>query len=457
MSAMISRRKFLFTASGLATAMILPESSHFREKTGAVFKAGTGLAWLKFPTSSWPLEGYTGQHDPLAVRVLLMDDGRIRTGTAVVDTTSISQDMVTIMKGILFEVAQVHPHNSLIYASHTFSAPHILPSEHLPKDLSKSNLSIIIRSFEAAMREAATRAANTLQPATIGFNSGISRINVNRDMPGKQGWWLQANDSGYSDSQLNVIRINNIKGEALAILINYGVQSSITEDVKLSNGNKLVSSDLAGAVSRNVEDHFDGKIVAFFLIGAAGDQSPIFQGNRCIIKEDGTQQRIDIHEQAYTLLALLSDRLSGDVVRICDAIDGYSMPEIHIYRYSVKVPALNFTPENAAKVPLSYFSYKPAGEADVPVMVMRIGKIAWVGLQPELAASIGEYIHRHSPFALTLITTMLDGAAKYMPDAISYDRFTYEARSSPFAKGAAEQLSVVIISKLKKVKFIGSD
>jgi len=48
--------------------------------------------------------------------------------------------------------------------------------------------------------------------------------------------------------------------------------------------------------------------------------------------------------------------------------------------------------------------------------------------------------------------TMVDGAAKYMPDAQSYDRFTREARSSTFAKGAQPKLRPPGSSNIKQVK-----
>jgi hypothetical protein len=61
---------------------------------------------------------------------------------------------------------------------------------------------------------------------------------------------------------------------------------------------------------------------------------------------------------------------------------------------------------------------------------MRIDDIALVGVEVEFAASVGAEIKAHSPYPHTLLLTMVDGAAKYMADAKSYDQFTYEARNS---------------------------
>jgi neutral ceramidase len=46
---------------------------------------------------------------------------------------------------------------------------------------------------------------------------------------------------------------------------------------------------------------------------------------------------------------------------------------------------------------------------------------------------------------------MVDGAVKYLPEATSYDRLTYQARSSPYARGAAEDTAAAIIGMLKRM------
>jgi neutral ceramidase len=43
---------------------------------------------------------------------------------------------------------------------------------------------------------------------------------------------------------------------------------------------------------------------------------------------------------------------------------------------------------------------------------------------------------------------MVNGAAKYMPDAAAYDKITYEAMNSSYARGSAEALSDAILRAL---------
>ena len=43
------------------------------------------------------------------------------------------------------------------------------------------------------------RAARSLRPAKIGFGSGFSSVNVNRDVLTANGWWLAPVDAGPSN------------------------------------------------------------------------------------------------------------------------------------------------------------------------------------------------------------------------------------------------------------------
>ena len=72
-----------------------------------------------------------------------------------------------------------------------------------------------------------------------------------------------------------------------------------------------------------------------------------------------------------------------------------------------------------------------------------------VGVQAELSAATGEAIRRRSSFAHTMVVTMMNGAAKYMPEAAAYTKSTYEAMNSGYGPGSAELLADGIVTALK--------
>lgn len=435
-----------YFSSLIISALCLAGAAH-----AASFSAGAGKADIDIPATVFPIDGFTAQHDPLAARVLLLDDGRRRAVIVVVDQTSIFDDSLLAMKAIVTDVTHVDADNIMICASHGFSAPHVFASDHTPPGLNDKTAALK-QAIEAAVRRAATDAVRHLQPARIGFGEGISRVGVNRDVPTPFGWWLGGNDAGYSDPTLGLLRIDGANGLPLAVIMNYGVQSSVLDFSIDNQGNRQVSADMAGVATRLVEDHYSDA-TSFFLVGAAADQAPYLQANRHVVRADGTAARLDIHDAGFDLLTLLGERLGQDAIRTSEATAALQTPAIAVERESVQVISQSgVTVGPPPKGPLKTANLAPAAPVDVPVILMRIGDIAIVGVREELNASTGAWIRRHSPFAHTLVVTMADGAAKYMPAADAYDRLTYEARSSRYAKGSAETLASAIVKILEPFK-----
>lgn len=72
-----------------------------------------------------------------------------------------------------------------------------------------------------------------------------------------------------------------------------------------------------------------------------------------------------------------------------------------------------------------------------------------MGIQPEVESRFGARLRDSatSPFELV---TLVNGAQKYLPGASSYDRITYEAMNSGFARGAEELLEETIINLVRE-------
>ncbi|WP_226568423.1 hypothetical protein [Mangrovibacter yixingensis] len=446
---MYSRRDFLWAGVGLsAAALLMPGASFAANNKGLI--AGAGRAEVDL-SGMYPLGEFTGEHDPLNTRVLLLDNGSQRQAIAVIDLTSITAEVIAHMKEILAQVTGVTANNAIINASHTFSTPHIfLHDNHGQNNATQAQQ--LLDAFDTALRKAAQQAVATLQPATLGAGSGTCRAGVNRNVETPWGWWLGADDAGYTDPHVGVLRIDGHNGKPLAILLNYAVQPAVMDASQSTQGGRLVSADLAGAAANYIENACGNGTVAFYLVGSAGDQVPYLQASRHVVNSDGSVGRTDIHEEGFTLVDLLGQRLGAEAMRVANRITPNKPGIFALQRYQVALPAQKFSPRNAPKGPVKTFTYQPSGTTEAPVTLVQWGDTALVCVQPELSASIGAHIRNTSVFANTFVITMSDGAAKYLPDAENYDRFTYEARSSPFARGAAEMLAENIIKQLKQLK-----
>ena len=84
--------------------------------------------------------------------------------------------------------------------------------------------------------------------------------------------------------------------------------------------------------------------------------------------------------------------------------------------------------------------------------LLRLGDAVFIAAQPELNACTGKEIKNASPFAHTILMTMVNGEMKYVPDLDSYLKGTFEAQSSHFMPGAAEYLTEKVTASMLRLK-----
>ena len=120
--------------------------------------------------------------------------------------------------------------------------------------------------------DAVRQAKAKLQPARVGFGTGLSYLNVSRDnIDTETHLWTQApNLDGPSDKTVAVIKFESLEGEPIAVYMTYAMHPV--------NGflSDIISADFCGAASRHVEQAYDDKVVAVFAQGASGDQNPLY-------------------------------------------------------------------------------------------------------------------------------------------------------------------------------------
>jgi hypothetical protein len=234
-----------------------------------------------------------------------------------------------------------------------------------------------------------------------------------------------------------VIRIDDLHGRPVALMLNYAVQSSVMHESEAADGGRLVTGDLAGAACRHLERQYPGA-AALFLIGAAADQAPYLTANRYTLDRDGGWGRSDAGEAGYLLVELLGERLGSEAVRVSERIHDFdAAPPVSVTAAAVTVPGQYIPPRVADIRPAVSYQFRPAGSAEVPLWVASIGDIRLAGLQAELNAATGLAVKNASPLPKTLVLTMVNGGAKYLPADDDYDRISFQAMNSRYARGAA--------------------
>ena len=81
-------------------------------------------------------------------------------------------------------------------------------------------------------------AKEKLQPARIGYGTGVSYINVNRNIIDRKTnkWWEGPNYDGPSDKTVAVIKFETTSGEPIAVYYNYACHAVVTGNTDMLSG-----------------------------------------------------------------------------------------------------------------------------------------------------------------------------------------------------------------------------
>jgi hypothetical protein len=415
--------------------------------------AGAGKATIALTPDMLPIDNFKVVLDPLEIRVLTLEEDGAKAALAVIDETSLSTSDVAWMKAAVASATGTPEANVLVIASHTFSAPHLFAANPPPGMTVEAEETARARTYLAAVRAALESAARTAaaqrRPATLAFGTSQTKVNINRNVTTPQGWWLGADETGYSDRTFSILRLDGADGKPIASLANFAVQSSIMDQTGAPGGGKAVSADLAGATVRRIESLLGG--VSLFTTGSAGDQIPAYTARRNVYGADGKPVPTDLGPAGYPLVALQGDRLGDAAIRAAAAAKPAGAGRLAVFNGAVSLTTQERPKQLSQLRPTREYKYNVTGKTDAPFTLMTKGDIAIVGVQVELNAATGAWIRAHSPFPHTVVATMVNGAAKYLPDAESYKRITYQAMNSSYGPGSAEVMAQAIVAQLARM------
>ena len=450
MSTALSRPRMI---AAITLALALAQTS------ATAMTAGAGRAPIVLEAKLLPFQNFTYEADPLKVRALIIDQNGRKAAIVVLDMTSLFDGEIHDVRAIVQDLAGIPADHTLVIASHTFSAPHIFPVRAAtsppppanPQGDDSAKMAALHDAVNAAVRAAVSEAITAMRPATLSFGTGYSDVNVNRNVKTAQGWWLGANETGPSDKLVQVLRIDDASGQPLAALTNYAVQSAIMDQSGGRNGTKAITADLAGAAMDHVEKRAGRGMISLFLIGAAGDQVPAYTARRHLLDKDGIAHVEDAGEAALPLVRLEGERLGSAMSDALAKARPIRLGALDVIHSAVALATQERSRELGQLHPVTRYTYPLTGHAaDAPFAVLVLGDVALVGVQVELSASTGAWIRAHSPFAHTMVVTMVNGAAKYLTDAKGYADITYEAMNANYAPGGAEKLAAAIVTTLRQ-------
>ena len=411
----------------------------FSQTTASSFKAGAAKVDITPTQLPKNMEGIL---DHIYARAIVIDNGATSAALVSVDTGMLGEQVWRTVSQRIEKELGIPAQNLIMNPTHTHSA-------------SGGTAEQIFNAIKAAKEK--------LQPARIGYGTGVSYVNVNRNIidPNTRKWWEGANYDGPSDKTVAVIKFETTSGEPIAVYYNYACHAVVTGNTD------MLSGDYPGATSRYIEDSFDDKIVALFSAGAQGDQNPIYfqqtfdlrdirikdyakrgqdisnampPGGQGLNKQDPTVKKL--LDQQKQMIISMGQFLGEEVKRVMREMTRMSTDgRIFAAQKMVSFPGRNRVGQGRAGVDATYTD---GPDVQLRLSLLMIDDIAIGGCNAEIFNLIAQRFKRESPIGRSIFVSMANGSANsgYIPNDAAFGYQTFEVLSSRCKPGYAESAIV---------------
>ena len=441
-----------------ALFLVAPLGAVCQTVPAGTFRVGAAKVDITPAQNELP-KSYLGILDQVYSRAIVVDNGHTSAALVSLDTGGVSGDVCKAVGERIEKELGIPAVNVLFTATHSHSVPGVFPMFVRPGASPDKAAMSRVAAYENQVFESVKMAKDKLQPARISYGTGVSYINVQRDIidPVTHGWWEGANYAGVSDKTVAVIKFEALNGDPIAIYYNYAMHAVITGNLD------LVSGDAPGATSRYIEGHFNDKVVALWSEGAAGDQNPIyFQQTydlRKIRVDDYAKQGKDISNamppggqgmdrsnpevahlmnEQKEMISSMGQMLGEEVLRVArEAKKGEADGRIFANATTITCPGRERTNEGRGGVA---GTYKDGPPAELKLGLLMIDDIAIGAVDAEVYNLIAQRLKAESPYKKTMMATLTNGMAMsgYIPDDASFGHETFEVLSSRLKPGCAE-------------------
>lgn len=388
-------------------------------------------------------KGYEGVNDSIFVRAIVIDDGKSRAALVTVDAGAIPTDTWSQVSRRAAAELRIPVEHLLLTATHT----HSVPFRNSP-------------DLASRVVQAISQASARLRPARMGYGTGVSYINVNRNIidPKTHRWWEGPNYDGPSDKTVAVVKFEGLDGQPIAVYFNFAVHGVLNGQLD------QISGDIPGATSRYIEESLDGQAVAVWSTGASGDQNPIYfqqtydlreirikeyaargidisnampPGGQGLNKQDPKVARLMNQQRQMTVS--MGQMLGEEVLHVMRS--GLERPvmsaEIAGGQKTVSCPGRKRTDSGRAGFSGTYVDAPPV---PIRLSLLRLGDVAIGAVDAEVFTLIAQRLKRESPLKHTLVATLTNGMAPsgYIPNDAAFGYDTFEVVSSNLKPGCAE-------------------
>lgn len=439
-------RSTLVACAALLAVSAIPVQAQAPEPPAATasgaMRAGAARVDITPDPNALP-QNYIGINDRVFARAIVVANGATKAAMVTVDIGGMSDEIWTAVKTRAERELDIPADQLILTATHTHSVPRLSGE-----------------TFENQVFQAIADADARLEPAQMDYGTGVSYININRNLIDAENrrWWEGPNYDGPSDKTVAVVRFRDLAGEPIAIFYNYGMHAVLNGQLD------EISGDVPGEASRYLEESLGGDVVAVWSNGAGGDQNPLyFQQTydlRNIRIADYAARGEDISnsmppggvglDRNDAQVALLMDQQR----RMTRSLGQMIAEEVlHVGRANMERPTTSDGIYGAQREVMcpgrrrtntgrgGYAGeYVDADPIPIRLSLLMVGDVVIGGANAEIFNPIAVRFKRESPFKHTLFSSLTNGSARsgYIPHDAAYGQHTFEVLSSRLKPGCAE-------------------
>jgi hypothetical protein len=431
--------------------------------TARPFKAGAAKIDITPNENALPQGFKDGIRDKLYVRSVVIDNGISIAALISVDVANVPENYFLGFVQSIVKETGIPAKNILISPSHTHSSVRLPLDNSAPVD---SRITTFTLNLEKSIVEVVKQAKARLQPARVGFNTGTSYLNVNRDVidPVTRLWTQAPNYDGPSDKTVAVVKFETLKGDPIAVYYNYAMHSN---SMFMSG---VISADVSGETSRYIEDYYDDKIIALWSMGAAGDQNPRYLQPMQDIERLKSEAALasgkakDMHEaimyagriggmddflidpkilaRQSQMITSMGQFLGEEILRVMKyTFRTDSKISIYGAQKIVTCPGRKTNDVGREGSPFTYFDGEPV---HIKLSMLLLGDIAFAAVNADVYNLIAQRLKRESPLANIMMITHTNGRSNsgYIPNDDAFGRYTFQVLHSALRPGCAEDAIV---------------
>jgi hypothetical protein len=436
------RQRFIFIKTAVVLfALSMPACLLAQSTERGTLKAGAAKVDITPAEKELPKNSF-GILDHVHARAIVITNGVTSAALVSVDVGGIPTPVYEAVSKRVGGEFGIPAGNLLITGTHTHSGPRIETNK-----------------MTEYIYEAIKTAFGRMEPAKLSYGTGVSYINVNRNLwdDERRGWWEGPNYEGESDKTVSVMIFRKLNGDPIAVYYNYAMHAVAAGQLD------MVSGDAPGAASNYIEDSFDDKVVALWSTGACGDQNPVY-----------FQQTFDLRDIRIADYAARGEDISNAMPpggtgldrnnprvaklmnqqkQICQSMGQMLGEEVlHVMRTTKRDE--NYVRIASAQESVSFpgrrrlnagragyeGQYEDADSVSVKLYYLQIDDIAVCALGSEVFNHIANRLKKESPFARTMMVTLTNGWTNtgYVPNDEAYGYQTFEVLSSRVKPGYAE-------------------